>query len=543
MKSGLFRTRAILAAAAAISALSAAGAQDRSGEAAGDGARAYAGSLPDGTPGTYAGVDTPPPVTTFVDALDRAYWTNPGLLADRARLRGSDYRVAAARAMAGPTVSFDARYGYSFNRSVDFLGTSYVDRTNWTPTFSAIMSQPVFTFGRIASEKRSADAQVEYQRAVLSSTEEETMFNAIGAYAAVLRDRGAVRIAGEYLSTLERELQDNAYRLQKREVTSTDVQQVQTRLELSREQLLSASRTLASSVTRFYQVVGAAPGDLEQPNPLVIPVRGLEEAYAYAERTNPVVAAATAREKISRAQRDAAKAELMPRVDLRGQASTGSSVTSFSDKFVQKEMRGEVVATWTPFDSGLRLARLHEAEASNDADWRLIDAALRENRSQIADAWNLWKTQTAALDRLQAAMDSATRAYEGAVLQERAGLRTTLDVLDLSRDLLTAKSNYNAATTTAYVAQARLLAAMGLLEHSDLLPQADGYDPRPHADRVKGQGGIPGFSPAIQALDGVLQGPSNDRPVRDPASKVIIPPASTSTSPTKTTGQMLPKLP
>jgi outer membrane protein len=440
-------------------------------------------------------------------------------------------------------VSFDVRFGYGYNRSVDNFSGNQVLHESWTPTVSAILSQPVFTFGRIASENRTAEAQVAYQRAVLSNTEEETMFNAIGAYASVLRDRGAVRIAGEYLATLERELSDNAYRLQKREVTSTDVQQVETRVELGREQLLTASRNLASSVTRFYQVVGAAPGELEQPNPLVIPVKGLEDAYVVAERKNPVIAAATAREKISRAQRDSAKAELMPKVDLRGQASTGSSVTSFSDRFQQKEARGEVVATWTVFDSGLRLARLNEAEANNDADWRLIDGALRENRAQIADSWNLWITQTAALERLQAAIDSAQRAYDGAVLQERAGLRTTLDVLDLARDLLTAKSNYNAATTTAYVAQARLLAGLGLLEHDDLLPQSDGYDPQRHYQQVRGEGGVPLLSPAVEAFDGVVLAHPGERAVRDPASQVVIPPASTSITPPAQSGPSLPKRP
>ncbi len=533
--------KAALLVAAALGATGPAWAQDAGPAPAMDAPRAYAGAMPDGTPGAWSSTEVPPPVTTFVDALERAHWSNPSLLAERAKLRGSDYRIAAARALAGPTVSVDLRYGYGYNRSVDSLSGNNVEHQGWTPTATAILSQPVFTFGRIAAENRAAEAQVEFQGAVLASTEEQTLFQAIGAYASVLRDRGAVRIASEYLVTLERELADNAYRLRKREVTSTDVQQVETRLELGREQLLAASRTLAASESRFVQVIGAMPGALEDPRPLAIPVRGLDEAYAVAERKNPVVAAAYGREKISRAQREAAKAELMPRIELRGEASTGSAVTTFSDRFRSKELRGDAVATWTVFDSGARLARLGEARAINDADWRLIDAALRENRAQVADAWNEWKTQTVAAERLQASMDSAQRAYEGALLQERAGLRTTLDVLDLARDLLTSKSNYNFATTAAYIAQARLLASMGLLSHEEILPDSVAYDPDRHTRRVKNRGGIPGLSPAIKAVDGVLLGPSGDRALRDPGTRVTTPAASTDVVPPRE--PVLPKLP
>jgi outer membrane protein TolC len=60
--------------------------------------------------------------------------------------------------------------------------------------------------------------------------------------------------------------------------------------------------------------------------------------------------------------------------------------------------------------------------------------------------------------------DSARKAYEGAVLQQRAGLITTLDVLDLARELLLARSNSNTAIASAYLAKARVLAAAGALE-------------------------------------------------------------------------------
>jgi outer membrane protein len=262
--------------------------------------------------------------------------------------------------------------------------------------------------------------------------------------------------------------------------------------------------------------VGAPAGDLEPPNPLTLPVQTLEEAYVLAERNNPVLAAAYSREKVSRGERALARADMLPRVDVRGSAQVGS-VTPYSDRLRQTELRGEVVVSGPLFSSGRLLARASEADAANDADWRLIDQALRDNRLEVADAWNQWVAFSASVDSLARSVAAAQAAYDGALLQERAGFRTTLDVIDLARELLSARTNYNSVTTGAYLAKARLLAAIGMLDHSYLLPNAPSYDPVENYRRVKNDADIPLLTPLLSAIDGVTLGRGRDRPVRDSA--------------------------
>lgn len=212
----------------------------------------------------------------------------------------------------------------------------------------------------------------------------------------------------------------------------------------------------------------------------------------------------------------------MPRVDLRGRASYGS-ITPYSDRLRESELRGEVVVSGTLFQSGQGRARYEEAEAANDADWRLIDQVQRESRVEVADAWNQWLALTASTENLARAVEHAQSAYDGALLQERAGMRTTLDVLDLARELLSARTNYNAATSGAYLAQARLLFSLGALEQAYLFPQAPRYDVERHFDKVKRDGDIPVFTPLLRKLDGVIAGSRRDRPLRDPSAAVTAP--------------------
>ncbi len=475
------------------------------------------------------------PVTSLTDALRLAYWTSPTLLAQRSTVKSYDFRIVEARANFGPKINYSLTDTWQRDSFEQRRGHS-IHLSGWTSTASAILTQPLFTFGRNATQVRNAAAQLEFQRQVLRSTEQQALLDAITAYIGVLRDRASVVIAKDNLAALERQLTDNRTRLTVHEVTATDVQQVETRAALGRAQVYSAQRDAASSEASFLRMVGVPAGDLVQPNPLQLPVRQLEEAYAYAELHSPVILAAQAREKVSRSSVAAARADLMPRVDFQGSANYGTQ-SAYSNALRTKEVRGQFIISGPIFESGLRDARIGDALAANDADWRLLDASLRENRATLASSWNDWQAQQAGIASYRDAEASARQAYEGAILQQRAGLITTLDVLDLARELLVARSNSNTAIANAYIAKARVLAAAGALEQSWLMPDNARYDPEQHWRKVRHNGDIPIATPILRALDSApLLGGTRARAVRDPAGKrtavpIIIQPAETLAAP------------
>lgn len=503
----------------------------------GEGRMAVSVDLPDETPADVAQLATSgAPVTALPDALRLAYWTSPALLAQRAAVKSVDYRVPQARAEYGPKLNYQLSDTYvrdSFEPTPNIFGQipkGSTIRSGWSTTAAAILTQPLFTFGRTFAQERFAVAQRAFQAQVLRSTEQQAMLDAVSAYVGLLRDRAGVTIARDNLNSLENELGDNQSRFKVHEVTVTDIQQVITRTELGRAQLYAAQRDAASSEAVFVQKIGAPAGTLAAPNPLELPVRTLEEAYAYAEGHNPVLLAAHERERVSRASLVSAKADLMPRVDFRGTYNYGSQ-SPYNNQARVKEQRGEFIISGPIFESGLRQARVGEAKAANDADWRLIDGALRDSRAQLATAWNDWKSQDASIGALGLSVEAAQKAYEGALLQERAGLVTTLDVLQLARELLAARSNYNSAIAGSYIGQARVLAAMGALEQRWLLPDDPQYNAQTHYDRVKRHGDVPLFTPLMRALDGLSVGPADKRALRDPAVKLETPPVKLDTVP------------
>lgn len=460
-------------------------------------------------------------IATLAQAIGHAYQTNPRLLAERANVRSTDFRYPAARAAYGPQVDAAASYAFTRDRT-QLIPGRFVPNQGFTSSAGLIATLRLFTFGRNAAEVGDAAARIAFQRDVLRITEGEVLLNVVSAYVGVLRDAGAVSIARANLDLLNRQLGDSQERFRVREITSTDVQQVETRVELGSAQLLVAQSQLASSQADFLRFVGLPPGELAPPEILALPVTTLPEAYAVGDGESPVIRAAQSREKVSRAGVEVAKAEFLPQVGLRGAADYGS-VSNFNDDRRTSRLRGEVSVTAPLIDSGLRAARLGQAREANEADWRLIESAQRDTRAAVASAWNDLAAARASLDRYRLATEAAQRAYRGALLQEKAGARTTLDTLDLARDLLTVRNNYNVALANEYLARATLLAAMGRLEAPLLLRGFAAYDPRDHFRKVERRGDIPLLTGALAALDGVIGGDTGrDRPNTDPAAAAAV---------------------
>jgi len=473
------------------------------------------------------------PVTSLDQALTFAYWTSPAVLAQRDTARSAAWGVAQARSAYGPHLDYALTYGWTRDRFELSKGI-FIAREGWSSTATAVLTQPLFTFGRQFASERGASAQAAYQRAVARSASQQALYDAIDAYVSLRRNRAAVEIASDNLAALTRELVDSRARLKVREVTATDLQQVETRVELSRVQVLAAQRDAGTGEATFLRMVGVRPGPLAEPAPLQLPVASLEEAYGYAEVHSPLIEAAQQRERASRAVVEGARAERRPRVDLQGSAALLPYVqgfSSYSDHLRQTEFKGVVTLSGPLFDSGERMARIRAAEAANDADWRLLDATLRENRAALAAAWNDWQAQSQALTNLASAVIAAQKAYDGAVLQERAGLFTTLDVLQLARELLQARSTYNQGIAGAYLAKAQVLAAMGALDPAWLLPASAGRETAEdrmerEARRISTKGDIPLVTDALRAIDGIAKGRAAPRPLRDPAGQSRTPPAA-----------------
>ncbi|PAX07772.1 TolC family protein [Sphingomonas lenta] len=506
--------------AASLAAMASAAAAQQDGIPTGPRPPVYAPSLPEQADPAVAARPVAQPVATLREAIAVAYSTNPNLLAQRASLRSTDNRLPAARAQFGPQLDLAAAQSYQRDR-FEILPRTFNGRQGFSNTAQAVFNQPLFTFGRLRSAEEQARAEIALGRDSLRLQEAQILLDVVTAFVSVQRETNFVNISQQNLDLLGRQYRDSAERFRVREITSTDLQQIETRVELGRAQLLEAQGRLNASRADFLNAVGApAAIELAEPEPLPLGAETVEAAYDYAEVNSALIRAAQSREKISRAGVAAARAEQRPRLDLRGSAAYGTT-TPYSSDLRTTQLRGDLTFSMPLIDSGLRRANERAALEANEADWRLIDQALRDVRLGVGSSWSQLTAARAAIVNYTRAEDAARRAYEGALEQEKAGARTTLDVLDLLRDLLNTRLNLITVQANEYIARANLLAAMGRLEGPLLVPDIRAYDPTENFERVRGKGDIPLITPALSSLEGlVVRDNRSDRPIRDPAGRL-----------------------
>jgi outer membrane protein len=256
-------------------------------------------------------------------------------------------------------------------------------------------------------------------------------------------------------------------------------------------------------------VVGQYPGELApEPDLAGVPAT-VDNAFDAAEHNNPNLLAAIDTELGSRARVAAAKAAYRGTLSVRVDAGI-APVEPYNRKDYDRSVTGAVVFNQPLFTSGLNASQIREALEKDNHDLIAIEAARRAAVQSVAQAWEQLASTRAAIALEQEQIKSEQAAFEGNRIEERVGLRTTIDVLNAEQELENAEVTLAQGRHDEYVARAALLNAMGVLEAQLIAPNTPVYRPEASFHRVEGRGASP-WTGAIDAIDR-LGAPGGDVP-------------------------------
>ena len=427
-------------------------------------------------------------------ALVSAYQTNPGLMAERARVREIDENYIQAQAAGRLNASIDASIGQTF------FGTEFT--TGAGPTLSTSgqltprtgqlsLIKPLYQGGRVRALKSQAKAGILAARQNLRNEEQNLLISAATAYVDVMRDEETARIRRNNVKVLTRQLTAAQVRFDVGAGTRTDIAQSQARLAAAEIGLANADAQLAVSRAAYTRYTGNVPEQLTAPLRFVLPA-SREEALQLGRANNPLLVAARYNENVADSAINVAKAAGKPTLSLNGglQASADSSTN------VPRSEGASIAAQLRiPFYSGggnrSRIRAANQAKIRSKFETREFERALDQTIS------NLWAQVDAATRSLTASrqqVQAAEIAFEGVELELDVGTRNTLDVLDAEQELLNAKLSVVQAERNLNVASYQLLAAIGGFDAYALQLPVDYYDPASNFS----QNQIQGMGPQIK---------------------------------------------
>ena len=299
---------------------------------------------------------------TLADAVASAYDRNPQLVQQRYLQKARDESYVQARAQYGPTVTAQTRGQYGYEKKGGPLGGSGSGETQST---SVIVSEPLFTSGRLRGQLAAARAGVMGGREQLRAVEQTVLQDVIQVYAAVLRDEARVEIGRENVAVLRGQLKQNNKRQQVGDVTLTDVAQSDARLAAAEIQLATLEANLAVSRGQYLEVVGHNPGNLEPLPQLPTLPPTIDAAFDLADQNNPNLRIAQFTEEQSSANAASARGAQGPTISLQAQGLYQNNLFSVAGRTADKQAIAGVTISQPIFSGGAIRSQIRQADARN----------------------------------------------------------------------------------------------------------------------------------------------------------------------------------
>jgi outer membrane protein TolC len=327
--------------------------------------------------------------------------------------------------------------------------------------FHAIVTQPIYTAGKIDSQVAAAGAEVTANRAEAERTKLDVKMNVAELYVAVLRGRRVVEVAKSKVASLRAHAQDVDNRFQADKASRNEVLAVQVALADARQQELRAANTLEMTNAAFNRALGRSM--TEAVNIVDLKEDGepapVDDLVREAWERRPELRELSARAAALRERAAAACSENSPQVTLRG------GYVYQSDTYLQPNGVAGVALTaeWNLFDSGRAEHKATALSQQAEAAVRLRRDAESTIALEIRQRWLEFQTakQQIAFARVAVAQaDENLRVVRDRYVQQ---LGNNTEVLDAETMRAQAYMNWYNSVYEAALVRLRLRRAAGEL--------------------------------------------------------------------------------
>jgi outer membrane protein len=454
---------------------------------------------------------------TLQEAIELAYQTNPDLRAQQAQLRATNEGVVQAKAAGGPQVSVQGQLAYQ-DASIQepaslFSPATTANFSTATRSIDLSVVQPLYSGGALAAQLHGAQASVFAGRQAVRQAEAQLILNVVTAYCDVRRDRASVGLVEDEIAFLRSATEETDARGRLGVLSKTDVAQAQARLLVSQASLQQAQARLQQSNAEYLNVVGQSPGELAPEPGLPGLPADVDQAFDAALANNAQLLGALDNEQAAREKVNQAKTAYRPTISVRVDVQEIPTEPYLPHQY-DKNVTGALVLNQPIYTSGATASKVRQAADLDTQAQLQVESTRRQVVKLISDAWAQLGAAQRAVDLEARQVELEKTAVEGNRIEARAGLRTTIDLLNAESELVDAEQSLLQSRHDAYVASATLLAAMGLLETRFVAPGAEFVHPERSLKRVEGIDAAP-WEGAIVGFDN-LAAPTTRPPVPSP---------------------------
>ena len=401
---------------------------------------------------------------TLYDALNQTYQNNIQLNAERENLKASEEDINISKSDYMPSLTL------SGSKSIEDTN-KLTNQTGGDATISDVdpfttsikLEQTLLDFGRGLELKKSITG-LNLAKAKLTKKEQDVLHSAIDAYSSLILAREKQNINRKNLNLLKRQVENDKIRLDRGQITITDLAQSESSLAGAQAQFTQAKSDLLIAKLTYENIIGkiSDPNKLKKNSNAIVSIpKTLDEAINLSKQNNPDIK--IAKFDLAQSEKDLAisESDLMPTASLSLERSYADDISSTIDEREKDVLKATV--SWPFYSGGKKRSTIDKNSNLTNRKKLLLDDVVRTNQTNVASAWSSLEASKGFLNSVKAQVRAAQIANDGIAAEYERGSRTTLDVIQSNALLLSAKISLASSEKNYLMAQYNLLKAVGLL--------------------------------------------------------------------------------
>ena len=401
---------------------------------------------------------------SLYQALNETYKNNTQLNAERENINAAEEDINISKADYMPSLSLSGSKSFeNTNELTTQSGTdTSIDDVN--PLSSSIkLEQKLFDQGRDFTHQKYIIG-LELAKARLVKKEQDILYSAIDAFTGLILAREKLNINRRNLNLLIRQVETDKVRLDRGQITITDLSQSESSLAGAQAQFTQSKSDLLISKLNYENIIGNIddPSKLKKSSNSIVKIpENLSKAVSLSKENNPDIKIAELELIQSEKDIEIAKSDLSPTASLSLERSYNYDLSTTYDEREKDVLKATV--NWPFYSGGKKRSKVKKDSNLNYRKRLLLEDTIKTNETNVASAWSSLEASKGFLNSVRAQVRAANIAFEGISAEYERGSRTTLDVIQSNSLLLSAQISLANSERNYLLSQYSLLKAAGLL--------------------------------------------------------------------------------
>ena len=402
--------------------------------------------------------------------IDAALKNNLKLNAERKNHQSIKENINISRSEFLPSISLSGNQSSSQSTNkTDQSGSNLSDSSLDTETKTISVDQKIFQGFKGYNSLKKSELEVKQADFKLKQVEQQTILDTVSSYFDYLFKTKNEEFNLSNVNLFERQVESDSARLQKGEITLTDLAQSESSLAGANANLIKAKTELLASKTNFERVIRKkVPSTINTNERIKVKLPNtLQEALNVAKLNNADLLIAKLDYQIAEKDLTIEKAKLSPSASINYSKSENKDYSSTIDELDQETVKATI--SWPIIKGGENISAIKKSSFKKQRSLLLSEDAENRVITETTNAWSNYQSSESVLTATEAQLKAAEIANEGITLEYDSGnTRTTLEVIQSRSLLLDARIAFAKAERDFMISKFELAFQLGTLSLSSI---------------------------------------------------------------------------